>query len=127
MITDAQKAELKGKLEKEKTLLEEELGHLGARNPSNPEDWVAAKPEGDEFGADRTDNAGVIEDMHTRNASMNELEGRLQNVLRALGKFDTGTYGICEITGTEIETDRLFANPAARTCKAHMTDEHTLA
>lgn len=126
MITDAQKAELKGKLEKEKTLLEEELSHLGARNPSNPSDWVAVKPEGDEFGADRTDNAGVIEDMHTRNASMNELEGRLNNVQRALDKFATGTYGICEMANTEIEIERLTANPAARTCKAHMSEEHTL-
>ena len=127
MITDAQKAELKGKLENEKTLLEEELGHLGARNPSNPTDWVANKPEGEEFGADRTDNAGVIEDMHTRNASLNELEGRLQNVLRALGKFDTGTYGVCEIAGTDIEVERLYANPAARTCKAHMAEESKLS
>lgn len=127
MITDAQKTELKGKLEGEKAMLEEQLSHLGTRNPSNPQDWVAAKPEGDEFGADRTDNAGVIEDMHTRNASMNELEGRLNNVQRALDKFTTGTFGICEVTGTEIEIERLNANPAARTCKAHMSEEHSLA
>jgi RNA polymerase-binding transcription factor DksA len=126
MITETQKAELEAKLQSEKTLLEEELGRLGTRNPSNPNDWIAAKPEGDEFGADRTDNAGVIEDMHTNNASMNELEGRLSNVDRALTKFGTGTYGVCEISGSEIEVERLYANPAARTCKAHMHEEHSL-
>lgn len=127
MITDTQKAELEAKLQGEKKLLEEELGRLGTRNPSNPGDWVAAKPAGDEFGADRTDNAGVIEDMHTNNASLNELEGRLTTVDRALGKFAAGTYGICEISGSEIEVERLYANPAARTCKAHMHEEHSLS
>lgn len=126
MITDTQKAELKAKLEGEKKLLEEELARLGTRNPSNPNDWVAAKPEGEEFGADRTDNAGLIEEMHSNNASMNELEGRYNNVVRALGKFDTNTYGECEISKSDIEVERLYANPAARTCKAHMQDEHAL-
>lgn len=127
MITDTQKMELKTKLEHEKQVLEEELGHLGTKNPDAPGDWMTAKPEGDEFGADRTDNAGVIEDMHTRNASMNELEGRYNNVTRALEKMTAGTYGTCELSGHDIEIDRLMANPAARTCKAHMSEEHSLA
>ena len=81
---------------------------------------MPSKPEGDEFGADRNDNAEIIEEMHENNASLNELEGRLQNVLRALDKIAAGTYGTCEMSGHEIEADRLGANPAARTCKKHM-------
>lgn len=127
MLTDTHKAALKTRLEAEKKLLEEELAHLGHKNPDAPGDWVAAKPEGEEFGADRTDNAGVIGEMHDNNASMNELEGRYNNVVRALEKFTTGAYGVCEISGHEIEEDRLEANPAARTCKEHMHDEHSLA
>ncbi len=118
--------ELKARLEEEKSLLEAELSKLGSRNPSNPQDWVPSIPEGDSFGADRNDNAEIIEEMHENNASLNELEGRLQNVIRALDKIDKGTYGVCEISGHDIEEDRLKANPAARTCKEHMSQESTL-
>lgn len=127
MLTDTQLAELTTKLTVEKTLLEEELAKLGTRNPSNPSDWVANKPTGEEFGADHTDNADIIELEQQNNATLNELEGRLNNVLRALEKMSAGTYGVCEVSGSEIEVERLFANPAARTCKAHMGDEHSLA
>lgn len=119
--------EYKAKLTAEKALLEEELSKLGSRNPSNPADWVPSKPVGEEFGADVSDNAVVIDEMHENNASLNELEGRLNNVMRALEKIDAGTYGTCEISGEEIEEDRLNANPAARTCKTHMGEEATLA
>ena len=34
----------------------------------------------------------------------------------ALGKFDDGTYGICESCGTIIELPRLEALPSARFC-----------
>lgn len=127
MVTDSQKAELRAKLEAEKAVLEEELTKLGSRNPSNPADWVASKPEGEEFGADRTDNAGVIEEIQGNYATLSELEGRLNNVLRALGKMEDGTFGICEISKEPIEVERLMANPAARTCITHMQDESKLA
>jgi RNA polymerase-binding transcription factor DksA len=120
MISEADKATLKKRLETEKKLLEQELGDLGQRNPSNPSDWVVAKPEGDEFGADRNDNADIIEDMVDDNASLNELEGRLNLVNRALDKMETGMFGLCEVSGEDIEMDRLTANPAAPTCKMHM-------
>lgn len=111
----------KQELEKERGLLEEALQKLGKRNPANPSDWVPAKTadEGD-FGADRNDNADIIEDMHESNASLNELEGQLQTVLAALSKIEAGSYGVCEVSGEPIEVERLKANPSARTCKAHM-------
>jgi RNA polymerase-binding transcription factor DksA len=107
-------------LEKEETLLRDELSTLGTQNPANPTDWIPAKPEGDEFGADRNDNADIIEDMTDNNAALNKLEGRLNLVTKALGKIAAGTYGTCEVCGGEIELDRLNANPAAPTCKQHM-------
>ena len=120
MISTGDSAKFKKRLTDEKALLEQELSELGKRNPSNPSDWVAAKPDGDEFGADRNDNADIIEDMVDDNASLNELEGRLTLVLRAIEKIDEGAFGICEVSGEDIEMDRLEANPAATTCKAHM-------
>lgn len=114
----------KQKLEKEKALLEGELRRLGARNPANPSDWVPAKaPDESEFGADRNDNADIIEDMHEDSASMNELEEQLNNVLLSLEKIEKGTYGLCEVSGEPIEKERLEANPSARTCVAHMNEK----
>jgi RNA polymerase-binding transcription factor DksA len=81
---------------------------------------VPAKRAGDEFGPDRNDNADIIEDMQDDNAALNELEGRLNLVDAALERIENGTYGTCEACGESIEEDRLNANPAATTCKAHM-------
>lgn len=120
MISTAKIAEFKKILDGERALLEAELQKIGVRDPSNPSDWVAAKSKDDSFGADRNDNADIFEEMQDANATISELEVRFEEVNRALKKIDEGTYGICEISGTEIEADRLEANPAARTCKAHM-------
>lgn len=124
MLTQDDIQSFKDRLEKERSLLESELGELGKRNPSNPSDWVPAKTEGEgEFGPDRNDNADIIEDMHESNASMNELEAQLNTVLMALAKIEKGTYGMCEVSEEPIEMERLQANPSARTCKAHMNEK----
>lgn len=120
MISETKIAEYKKILEAEKTLLETELQKIGVRDPSNPSDWVAAKSADDSFGADRNDNADIFEEMQDANATISKLEVRFQEVSDALSKMEKGAFGICEISGTEIEADRLEANPAARTCKAHM-------
>ena len=120
MLSDAHKQEFKRRLADEKKLLEKELADLGVRNPSNPSDWIPAKSAGDEFGPDRNDNADIFEEMQDKNAALNELEGRLNTVIMALEKLENGTYGMCEVSGEDIEIERLKANPAARTCMAHM-------
>ncbi|TAK58848.1 hypothetical protein EPO14_03425 [Patescibacteria group bacterium] len=122
MLTQNDLVKFKKLLEEEKVLLETELSELGSRNPSNASDWVPSKPAGDEFGADRNDNADIIEDMQDNNAALNELEGRLNQVVSALLKITEGTYGTCEISGEAIEMDRLEANPASPTCKKHMRE-----
>ncbi|MEK7530696.1 MAG: TraR/DksA C4-type zinc finger protein [Patescibacteria group bacterium] len=127
MLTDEQKTQLKAKLQEERARLVAELQTLGSQNPANPTDWIPTKPAGDSFGADRNDNADIIEEMHENNASLYEMEGRLSQVTRALEKMDAGTYGVCEISGDPIEVERLMANPAARTCVAMMDKESTLA
>lgn len=115
MNTDAYKV----KLEEEKVRLEEELGTVGRRNPSNPADWEAVP---DEVGqeADPNDRADLIEGFEANTAILKELETRYNNVLAALDRIEKGTYGICEVSGEQIEEERLSADPAARTCKAHI-------
>lgn len=120
-MRDMQKDELdafKARLTKERAVLEKELGELGTKDESG--DWIPKKPEGEVFGADRNDNADIIEGMQEANASLNELEGRLNLVLKALKKIEDGSYGICEASGEAIEIERLNANPAATTCMQHM-------
>jgi len=118
MLTDAQIQGFRKRLEEERTVLTKELSALGIHGASTG--FEVGKPEGDEFGADRNDNADIIEDMEEDAAAANELTGRLAVVERALQKMDEGSYGICEVSGEDIELDRLNANPAAPTCKIHM-------
>ena len=106
-------------LEKEKTRLEEELGSVGRRNPSNPADWEAL-PETTGQEADPNDAADLIEGYEANTAILKELETRYNEVLAALARIDAGTYGICTVSGEEIEPERLAADPAAQTCKAHI-------
>jgi DnaK suppressor protein len=46
------------------------------------------------------------------------LWAKLQDVVRALGKLDDGTYGRCDACGAPIEPDRLEAIPWATRCVA---------
>ena len=114
---------LKGKLEEELQKLEGELKTVGRINPNNPADWEATQGETNVDMADRNEVADGLEQYQENSAILNELEIRFNNIKRALAKIEGGTYGICEISGKEIELDRLEANPAARTCKAHMDDK----
>ena len=114
------------KLEKERDLLEEELKTIGRINPSNPADWEAVPPDLNIQEPDRNERGDRIEEYEERTGILKELEIRYNNVKRALKKIDDEAYGICEIGKTQIEHDRLEANPAARTCKNHINDEADL-
>ena len=105
-------------LQEEKAKLEQELSLLGIKNESGIS-WDPVTKE-DEDPADREDVASTIEQHEDKERIVSVLETQLHEVDHALGKIDSGTYGICEVSGNEIEQDRLEANPSARTCKAHM-------
>lgn len=114
---------LKQKLETEKNLLESELASIGQKNPDNPADWQATPAEGAESVEYREEVADRLEEGETREATMVPLEARLAEVKAALDRMASGTYGTCELGGEPIEEARLEANPAARTCTAHMNDD----
>lgn len=116
----------KEKLQSELALLEKELSTVGRVNPENPKDWEAVPEEMDITNADPNETADTIESFENNTAILKQLETRHEEIKRALAKIDDGSYGICEIGGEEIEEDRLEANPAARTCKAHMGQEKEL-
>ena len=54
---------------------------------------------------------------------MKELEIRYNEVKEALKRIEEGTYGICRVSGEQIEPERLEANPAATTCIKHLEAE----
>ena len=107
-------------LQKEKERLLKELGTLGRVNPSNAADWEATPENRDTMRADKSEAADAVEEYEGRAAVEVELENHLQNINAALQRIENNTYGVCEVGGEMIEEDRLEANPAAKTCKAHL-------
>jgi RNA polymerase-binding transcription factor DksA len=112
----------KEKLLSEKANLEKDLSTVGRINPDNPKDWEATPGDVNEHSADPNKLADNVEDYEARTATLKELEDSLKDVTDALEKIEKGTYGICEISGNQIEEDRLEANPSARTCKSHLNN-----
>ncbi len=111
----------KAKLESELASLEQELSDVGVKNPTNTADWVAVvSPVEETDGADENVLADRMEELEENKAILTDLENKYNDVKDALAKIEKGTYGVCEISGEEIEEDRLEANPSARTCKKHM-------
>jgi RNA polymerase-binding transcription factor DksA len=109
----------RARLEEEKGTLETELESVGRRNPTNPNDWEAIPQEvGQE--SDPNDRADLITHFEDNTAILKDLEIRYNDVLAALARIDAGTYGTCEAGAEEIEEARLNADPAAKTCKAHL-------
>lgn len=116
--------ERKISLESEKAKLISELESIAVLD-AKIGDWVA-KPENVSGNADQNVAADATEEWNERRAMVAQLETRYHHVLIALNKIDKDTFGICEVCGDKIETDRMNANLAARTCKIHMEHEREL-
>lgn len=119
-------SEYKTRLQTDLAVITADLQEIGIHNPEVPEDWIPVPADTGINEADENISADRAEDLEEKTATLGALEARYNNIVRALTKIEAGTFGICEISGEEIEADRLDANPAARTCKAHMNDEATL-
>lgn len=102
-----------------------ELSTLGVHAPET-DDWITLPANPQVSEPDPNDEADTTEDWNERRAILSQLETRYNNIKRALQKIQEGTFGACEVCGGVIETDRLNANPAARTCKTHLEDEASL-
>lgn len=121
MITPTDLTEFKERLFAEKIELETELARHGKEVDG---DWQATPPVSDNDDPDYNVAANDVEEFETNISILSELEARLSEVTSALAKIEAndGTYGVCEVSGEEIEMARLVANPAAKTCKEHMDD-----
>lgn len=119
-------SEYKKALEIELAQLTESLQELGVQNPQIPEDWITTTDTPSKNESDPNNFGDRSEEWQERRGTLSALETRFNNTRRALQKIEDGIYGVCEISGETIETDRLAANPAARTCKAHIDNESEL-
>lgn len=89
-------------------------------------DWEAS-PADELEEADPNSEADGVEEWNERNATVAQLEISFQNIKRALEKIKAGTFGVCEICGEAVESERLSFLPTARTCVKHIDDERTLS
>lgn len=106
------------RLETEKSELEVSLSTVGRRNPSNLGDWEPL-PQSTGQESDPIDAAELIEGYEDNTAILKDLETQYQAVLSALGRMESGTYGVCNVCGEAIVEARLEANPSAATCVIH--------
>lgn len=68
---------------------------------------------------DWEDQAVINEQNDVRKNLLIEAQQNLELVNNALLRIENGTYGICTISGEEIEAERLEAIPFATTCIKH--------
>jgi len=93
----------------------DERDRLVARDCSTPESSTTKIDELADAGSEET-----LQDMTLASAAATKEV--LQEVLDALRRIERGTYGLCEITGEPIETERLGAIPWARYSYAGQDD-----
>jgi DnaK suppressor protein len=104
-MNDDQLKEYKGKLEKERAMVNGEI-----TREEKPVDFGSDIDHGDE-GSDASEQMG------NQMAVANDLKDRLSEIDIALGKIQNGTYGVCEKCGKPIEPEILSIDPESRFCK----------
>lgn len=117
--------DFKNKLGDRLIIITEELKTISEFNETTG-DWTETKSADTSSEADLNSEADVAEEMEERGATLSVLETEFNDIKRALHKIEVGTFGVCEISGELIESDRLQFKPTARTCKAHMNEEGQL-
>ena len=90
-------------LEAERDALRAELADLG----------------GLDYDANFADTSQVTAERGEAEVLSSSLRESLEEVERAIGKLDDGSYGKCEVCGQDIAPARLEAMPAARYCITH--------
>jgi RNA polymerase-binding transcription factor DksA len=104
---------LKASLLKEKLELEKNLEQIAKPIDKKVGDYETAF---EEIGTGTEDNAIEIEQYSDNFSVEIILEKKLQNIIKALQKIETETYGICEKCQKEIDIARLKASPSAKNC-----------
>ena len=104
MPNDASTVDYRALLEEERRDLQAKLGELGVGGDSLI------------YDSNFTDSSQVTAERSEAETLVASLRETLEDVERAIGKLEEGTYGRCESCGNEINPVRLEAMPAARYC-----------
>jgi DnaK suppressor protein len=105
-MSDATTSDPRVQLEQERDELRQRLADLG----------FADGGTGLEYDGNFADSSQVTAERGEAEALAATLKETLEEVEHALGKFDDGTYGVCEGCNNPIAAPRLEAMPAARFC-----------
>jgi len=111
--------ESKQKLEKERTIIEEQLKRFAKKDERLKGDWDTRFPkwDGGEAGSGALEKAAdEVEEYSTLLPIEYNLELKLKNIDLALEKIKKGKYGMCEKCGKKIDEKRLKIYPEARFC-----------
>ena len=110
--------ELKDKLEKEKTAMEEQLKTFADKDPNLKGDWDSKFPQfNGEFGGAALESAAdEVEEYGSRLSVEHSMELKLRDINIALENIKNEKYGKCDNCGKEIDERRLMVSPAARFC-----------
>jgi RNA polymerase-binding transcription factor DksA len=107
-------AQMKARLEEEKTRLERDLLDIGRKDPKNPNHFETNYPESGSNSDD--DNAMEIAEYGDDLSLEAKLEKELRDTKKALEAIEKGTYGKCKYCGKEIDEKRLEARPTSSSC-----------
>lgn len=114
MITAQDLEKLTGLLSKEEVLVRKELAGVSVKDPASG----GLQPNPPDYGGDvrEDDIAREATFTETNTALEQELNHRLDDILKAQEKLKMGRYGLCEKCGADIPLERLMAIPSARFC-----------
>jgi DnaK suppressor protein len=99
---------LRDQLEDERTRLRGQIAALEVGRDESPA-----------YDENFADSGQVAAELGENMALLNQLNEQLDEIERALAKFDNSTYGLCEVCRRPIADARLEAMPATRFCIDH--------
>jgi DnaK suppressor protein len=108
--------ELKEKLDKSKTSLEETLGSFAHKNQSVKGDWKTIYPKSNKVNEE--EKADEVEEYSSLLPVEHSLETKLKKVNEALDKIKNNSYGSCEDCGKEVPYEELSITPETKNCSS---------
>lgn len=105
--------DIKKRLQKEREELEKQFAEIEQSSFGTPQSEISGEMSFDEEYAD----SGSFTFERERDLSLsNNIRDLMEKIDRALGRIESGTYGLCERCGRPIEKPRIKALPYASLC-----------
>ncbi|MBI4433413.1 TraR/DksA family transcriptional regulator [Candidatus Uhrbacteria bacterium] len=101
------------KLNTRKEQLERELNGFASRNPHASGHWEAKYVD---LGRSEDENAAEVANYSDNLSLERTLEKEYRDVVNALSRLASGSYGMCRYCGQPIDEKRLIARPTSSAC-----------